>query len=218
MSRRAFHRASEAERRQDLISATLDCITELGVQGATVRQIATRAGVTGGLIRHYFDGKDQMVQAAYRDTMMGMTRTAIEAAESLDADARTRLGRFIVANLTPPVTDPRTLSLWAGFIGHVRLDPTFGAIHRENYAVFREALERLVSDCLREAGRAPTAAECRAHSIAINGLIDGLWIEGSLAADMFDDRELAETALRAGAAMLGQPPGGRGATPTMQEG
>jgi len=88
MSRRAFHRASEAERRQDLISATLDCITELGVQGATVRQIATRAGVTGGLIRHYFDGKDQMVQAAYRDTMMGMTRTAIEAAESLDADAR----------------------------------------------------------------------------------------------------------------------------------
>jgi len=84
--------------------------------------------------------------------------------------------------------------------------------------VFREALERLVSDCLREAGRAPTAAECRAHSIAINGLIDGLWIEGSLAADMFDDRELAETALRAVEAMLGLPPGGLGATPTMQEG
>lgn len=208
MSRRAFHRASEAERRQDLIAATLDCIAEFGVQGATVRQIATRAGVTGGLIRHYFESKDQMVQAAYRETMMGMTRTAIEAADSTDGDARTRLSRFIVASLTPPVTDPRTLSLWAGFIGHVRIDPVFGEIHRENYAVFREALETLLAAFFKEIGRTPTAQMCRAHSIAINGLIDGLWIEGSLAADMFHERELAEVALRSVEAMLGLPQGG----------
>ncbi|PWE55232.1 TetR family transcriptional regulator [Metarhizobium album] len=208
MSRRAFHRASETERRQDLIAATLDCIAEFGVQGATVRQIATRAGVTGGLIRHYFASKDQMVQAAYRETMMGMTKAAIDAADSARGDARTRLRSFIVANLTPPVTDPRTLSLWAGFIGHVRLDPVFGAIHKENYLVFRQALETLLADFLKEMGRVPSAAECRAQSIAINGLIDGLWIEGSLAADMFDETELAQVALRSVEAMLGLPTGG----------
>ena len=40
MNRRTFHRAPEGERRQDLIEATLDTIAELGLQGATVRQIA----------------------------------------------------------------------------------------------------------------------------------------------------------------------------------
>ncbi|MCJ9673516.1 TetR family transcriptional regulator, partial [Neorhizobium sp. SHOUNA12B] len=80
MNRRTYHRASEAERREDLIAATLDCIAEFGIQGATVRQIAMRAGVTGGLIRHYFSSKDQMLQAAYRKVMAGMTEAAVAAA------------------------------------------------------------------------------------------------------------------------------------------
>ena len=107
--RRSYHRASEAERRDDLIAATLDCIAEVGIQGATVRQIAARAGVTGGLIRHYFTSKDQMLQAAYRQLMNGITQTTKAASEG--SDARERLRRFIVANVTPPVTDSRTLSL-----------------------------------------------------------------------------------------------------------
>src|SRR3546814_4693131 len=101
-TRRPYHRASEAERREDLISATLDCIAEFGIQGATVRQIAARAGVTGGLIRHYFASKDQMLQAAYRQLMSGITETTTDAAAE-GADARIRLRRFIVANVTPPV-------------------------------------------------------------------------------------------------------------------
>ena len=79
MTRRTFQRAGEAERRKDLIAATLDSISEHGLEGATVRDIAARAGVTGGLIRHYFSGKDEMVQAAYRDMLAGMTGTALSA-------------------------------------------------------------------------------------------------------------------------------------------
>lgn len=208
MSRRAFHRASEAERRQDLIAATLDCIAEFGVQGATVRQIATRAGVTGGLIRHYFDSKDQMVQAAYRETMKDMTQTAILAARASGGNAKARLCVFITTNLTPPVTDPRTLSLWAAFIGHIRADPVFAAIHRENYLIFLATLEELLADFRAENGHVASPEDCRRQAIAINGMIDGLWLEGSLAADLFDETELALIALRSVEALLGLPPGG----------
>lgn len=206
MNRRSYHRASETERREDLIAATLDCIAEFGIRGATVRQIATRAGVTGGLIRHYFAGKDQMLQAAYRQVMTGITDEAIRAATE-GGDARTRLRRFIVANVTPPVTDPRTLSLWAAFISHIPLDPTFAAIHRENYLTFLEALEALLLALHAEQGRTVSREECRAHAIAVNGLIDGLWLEGTLAADLFADKGLAETALSSVEAVLRLPPG-----------
>ncbi|HCL65905.1 MAG TPA: TetR family transcriptional regulator [Rhizobium sp.] len=203
MTRRAFHRAGEAERRQDLITATLDCISEFGLQGATVRQIAARAGVTGGLIRHYFTGKDQMLQAAYREIMTTMTMTAVMAAEASGNTARERLHDFIVANLSPPVTDPRTLSLWAAFISHVRVDTEFGRIHRENYLAFLTALEGLLDAFLAECDRPRSPVECRKLAVAITGVIDGLWLEGSLAGDLFNDQPLPRIALEAIELLLG---------------
>jgi Transcriptional regulator len=199
-TRRSYHRASETERREELIAATLDCIAEAGIQGATVREIAARAGVTPGLIRHYFNTKDQMLQAAYRQLMSGITETTTSAAEG--TDARTRLRRFIVANVTPPVTDSRTLSLWAAFISHIPLDPAFAAIHRESYLTFLGETEKLLVDFFRERGRQVPSRECRFYAIALNGLIDGLWLEGTLAPDMFKDQEIAETAIVSVEALL----------------
>jgi AcrR family transcriptional regulator len=205
-SRRTYSRASEAERREDLIAATLDCIAEFGIQGATVRQIATRAGVTGGLIRHYFAGKDQMLQEAYRKVMAGMTETAIAAATDGET-ARVRLRHFIIANVTPPVTDPRTLSLWAAFISHIQIDPSFAAIHRENYLAFLAALETLLTAFFAEEKRIVGPDQCRRYAIALNALVDGLWLEGTLAADMFAENELADNALISVEALLRLEPG-----------
>ena len=89
MSRRSFHRAPEAERRHDLIEATLDCIAEAGLQGATVRQIAIKAGVTAGLIRHYFTSKEQILQEAYRVVIARLT----EKAERVTGRGRLRRAR-----------------------------------------------------------------------------------------------------------------------------
>ena len=214
VSRRSFHRASETERRHDLIEATLDCISESGLQGATVRQIAARAGVTQGLIRHYFSSKDQMLQAAYREVMTGMTRTVVAAAEGDPQDARTRLREFVVANLTPPVADSRKLSLWAAFISHVRVDPVFAEIHRESYLAFRSSLEALVADVLEEDGRDPEPTVCQELAIAINGVIDGLWLEGTLVGDLFSETPLPGIAIRSVEALLGGIRLDAGKTPT----
>jgi TetR/AcrR family transcriptional regulator, transcriptional repressor of bet genes len=205
-ARRTYTRASETERREDLILATLDCIAELGIQGATVRQIALRAGVTAGLIRHYFTGKDQMLEAAYRAVMTGMTKMAIEASEQGETP-RACLRRFIVANVTPPVTDPRTLSLWAAFISHIQTDQTFAAIHRENYLAFLEALEALLTAFFRERGTDLTQKECRSYAISLNALIDGLWLEGTLTSDLFAEDEIADSALASVEALLRLQPG-----------
>ncbi|WP_306148954.1 MULTISPECIES: TetR family transcriptional regulator C-terminal domain-containing protein [unclassified Roseibium] len=203
MTRRSFHRAPEAERRQDLITATLDCISELGLQGATVREVATRAGVTPGLIRHYFSSKDQMLQAAYREVMTGMTSKVADAADKGQSSARARLHDFIVANLTPPVADGRALSLWAAFISHVRVDPDFAEIHRESYLAFRSVLEALVADVLTEAGHASDTKRCQELAIAINGVIDGLWLEGTLVGDLFSETPLPGIAVRSVEVLLG---------------
>ena len=200
MTRRTFHRAPEGERREELIEATLDCIAEFGLKGATVRQIALRAGVTAGLVRHYFDSKDQMVADAYRRVLSTFAVKAIE----VEGDARSRLRSFIVCNLTAPVANGRSLSLWASFISQVRVDPELAVIHREGYLGFRNDLQGLIADLLTAEGRPHGEAECRRLAIAINGMIDGLWLEGCLAGELFEENELVTIALASVEALLGQ--------------
>lgn len=199
MARRTFHRAPEAERRHDLIEATLDCIAEYGLEGATVRQIAIKAGVTAGLIRHYFQSKEHILQEAYRVVITRLT----EKAERVSGDAETRLRDFIVINLTEPVANSRSLSLWASFISRVSVDPELAAIHREGYLSFRDTLESLLADFLAARGADSSPERCRTLAIAINGLLDGLWLEGCLAGELFGDSELVEIALTSIETLLG---------------
>ena len=203
MTRRTFQRAGEAERRKDLIAATLESISEHGLESATVRDIAARAGVTGGLIRHYFAGKEEMVQAAYREMLSGMTGTAVSAMADAGDDPRRRLHDFIIANVSPPIADPKALSLWAAFIGRVRSDEELARIHRENYLVFIGLLEELIGAVLTAHRHKAPFSDKRHLAVAINGLIDGLWLENSLASDLFDEGRLADIALDAVEAMLG---------------
>lgn len=208
MSRRTFHRAGEAERRRDLIAATIDVIAEQGLRAATVRQIAARAGVTGGLIRHYFESKDQMVQEAYRELMQGMLRSVDAAADAGGDTPRDRLRHFIAGNLHDNVTNARTFAVWAAFIGHVNLDPAFAAIHREYYLAFLERLEAHIRAFLADIGKSADAASCRVKAVAINGLVDGLWLEHSVARELFSETEAADIVLRSAEELLGLPPGG----------
>jgi AcrR family transcriptional regulator len=207
-ARRKFRREGEERRRQDLIEATLDCVAERGLEGATVRAIARRAGVTGGLIRHYFPSKEELLQATYATIVGRMTEQAKAALAMEDANPRHRLAAFVEANLGPPVADARIFSLWAGFIGRATHDPALAAAHRSGYLDFRDEVEALVAEVLAAEGRAASKAQLRAHAIAINGILDGLWIEGCLADDLFEPRELAEIAISTVEALLALRPAG----------
>lgn len=49
---------------QRLLGSTLDCISESGLEGATVRAIAAKAGLNPGSINYYFRSKERLVEAA----------------------------------------------------------------------------------------------------------------------------------------------------------
>ena len=203
LTRRSFRRAPGDERRQDLIRATLDILAERGLHAATVREIAVRAGVTNGLIRHYFETKDHMIHEAYRSTMDEMTVLAREAGNSAAQHPRERLRRFVAANFSPQVLDLRKLTLWASFISMIHIDPEMAAIHREAYLEFRSEVEQLVADVFAEAGMASGEAECRPAAIKINAVIDGLWLEGAMAPGLFGEGDLIAMGMESVEAILG---------------
>lgn len=194
--RRTYARETPEQRRRDLINATLEIIGETGFQSATVRLIADRADVTLGLIRHYFSTKEELISAAYQYHMEQMTSLALAPELAAGATNRQRLIAVIRANLTPPVLTERNVTLWANFVAQIANISEIRATHGRTYLQFRNGLETLISNALKEAGREVSSKEARSLATISNAIIDGLWLEGGAAPRVFETGELAALALR----------------------
>ncbi|WP_110675470.1 TetR family transcriptional regulator C-terminal domain-containing protein [Salinicola sp. RZ23] len=205
MSRKTFQRLSLDERRRSMLEATLECIAQHGLDGATARRIAERANVTAGLIRHYFGSKEDMVLAAYGYLVGQLTMQAAQASGQDATHPERRLARFIIANVTPPNLSDRNVSLWATFIGRIRALPSYADIHRESYRDFLDLLETMIHAVMAARQRPVSAEACQDQAVALNGLIDGLWLEGSLDHGLYAADRLPRIALTAAAGILSLP-------------
>lgn len=197
--RRPYHRASEERRRDDLITAALALVAEGGLQAATVRQIAAKAGVTPGLIRHYFTTKDDLTRAAYTRLMEQMIGQSSTALDSAPQGALPRLAGFVAASVSPPVVDPVSVGLWAGFLHDLQRDAKMRDIHTANYLDFRDKLQQLIANLPRKCDQ----TRLRREAIACNAVIDGLWLEGSVLPEAFSAGEIVDIALASVGAILG---------------
>lgn len=199
--RRPYRREGEEKRRDALIAAAIQLVAEGGAAAATVRAIAERAGVTPGLIRHYFASKDELTQTAYRSVMEAMTQSAVlSLGDAVADDPKARLAVFVAANFTPAVLDPVGLAVWAAYLHRARTDPAMRSVHEATYLGYRGQLQALIAAL---PGRNGDVAQDRRDAIACNAVIDGLWIEGAALPEAFAKGELVRIALDATGAILG---------------
>lgn len=185
-TRARFVREAPDVRRQAMIDATARCLAEKGVGGTSVRAICARAGVSSGLLTHYFDGVDALILATYHDIgtkVSAAVDAAIEAAG--DDDPCDRLRACLQANFLEPILDPDLLATWIAFWSLVKTDPGIAAVHAEVYGGTRAHLESL----LRAAAPAMDAARARIAAISLTALVDGLWLELCLDSSTFSPAE-----------------------------
>ena len=186
----AFTRAEPDARRLSLIAACARVLAREGAAGTSVRAIAVEAGVSPGLVGHYFAGIDALVASTYAH-VEAQVSAAIEAAlDSAGHDPRARLDAFVTASFRPPVASGELLATWIAFWSLVRTRADIARQHDQQYAAFRARLEALLADC----GTPP--ADLRRAAISITALIDGLWLELCLSPQTFAPHE-AESIARA---------------------
>lgn len=193
-ARQAFTRESADARRADLIEATAAVLAEQGLAGTNVRAICAKAGVSPGLLRHYFGGIDDLVAATYQATSDRMDAIFAAAVESAGSDPRVRLTAYLTASFRPPVTDPELLGAWTAFWALSRNDVRIAAIHAESYAGYRERLGELLTAC--------GAADAGRLAIMLTAMVDGLWLELSLDAASFGAEAAVQMIERAVEALL----------------
>ena len=193
-ARQAFTRESADARRADLIEATAAVLAEHGLAGTNVRAICAKAGVSPGLLRHYFDGIDDLVAATYQATSDRMDAIFAAAVADAEADPRARLTAYLTASFRPPVTDPELLGAWTAFWALARSDARMAEIHAESYAGYRARLGELLTAC--------GARDAERLAIMLTAMVDGLWLELSLDAGSFGAEAAVAMIERAVVALL----------------
>jgi len=190
MSVPAFTRAEPDARRLSLIEATARVLARDGAAGASVRNIAAEAGVSPGLVGHYFDGVDALIAATYTHVGEQVSAALGAAITAAGRDPRARLSAYVTASFDPPIADPALLATWLAFWSLVKARPAIAALHDDIYAGYRRDLEALLGDC------GITTGELRLAAITITALVDGLWLELCLSPHSFTPAEARAIAER----------------------
>ncbi|MGE0613499.1 MAG: transcriptional regulator BetI [Hyphomicrobiales bacterium] len=159
-------------RRKQLVDAAIAVIHEEGFTHATVARIARKAGVSSGIVHHYFASKDDLLFATMRFLLSELRRDA--AARLLAASGPTeRIGAVIDASFGDAQLDERVFSAWLALYGNARQSERLKRIlllyHRRLRANLMFDLRKL------------TSAPCAGHiADGIAAMIDGLWLRYAL--------------------------------------
>ncbi|MDR5901089.1 transcriptional regulator BetI [Halomonas icarae] len=182
----------EPIRRQQLIKATMAAIDEVGLADATVARIARHAGVSAGIISHYFGGKDGLLEATMRQILSDLGEAVAACRRKLRNDTpRARLEAIIEGNFDrSQVTDP-VAKTWLAFWASSMHKPRLARLQQVND-------RRLYSNLCAQFRRLMPLDEARLASRTLAAVIDGLWLRGALTPEGLD----AEGARRAALATL----------------
>lgn len=181
--RQSFVRAEPDARRQSLIEACARCLANLGPGGTSVRAICTEAGVSPGLLRHYFTGIDALIRETYLWTGTQVTAALEDAVAQAGPMPRARLMAYLTASFRPPIASPELLATWLAFWSLTKTDKAIAAVHTEIYRDYRIRLEDLISAVDSR------SRDHRLTAVALTALIDGLWLELSLGSTPFTPAE-----------------------------
>ena len=181
--------STEDTRRRQLVEVTIDSLAELGYVGTTLAQIAIRAGVSTGLVAHYFGDKDGLLDAAFR-SLARRVGNQVRARLRLVSTPRGRIQAVIDANLAPEEFEQRTGTAWLAFWGQV--------LHVESLRRVQSVYQRRMLSNLRSSlKRLVPADEARRLAAMIAAMIDGVWLRAALSGWHEADSESARALLTA---------------------
>ncbi|MEM9494996.1 MAG: TetR/AcrR family transcriptional regulator [Pseudomonadota bacterium] len=172
-------------RRIQIAEATWSVISERGFANASMRAIAREAGFTTGVLTHYFENKDEILEFALIHAFRGVEEL-LDQAMSED-NVIVVLRKMTLDNMPINSSNRRKWSAWQGYLtkseSNLQIAETIKRIHATNYSKLTKLLQRGQKDGTVRDDFSATDLAMQWNTM-INGLIrmapfepDGLSIE-----------------------------------------
>ncbi|MGA4633026.1 transcriptional regulator BetI [Pseudomonas solani] len=175
-------------RRSQLINATLEAVDQVGMGDASIAYIARLAGVSNGIISHYFQDKNGLLEATMRHLMLALSNAVRERRAALgDDSARAHLRAIIDGNFDDSQVNGPAMKTWLAFWATSMHQPALRRLQRVND-------HRLYSNLCCEFRRVLAPEQARASARGLAALIDGLWLRSALTGDTFNAQQALQIA------------------------
>lgn len=177
-----FSREQPEQRRAMLIEAATRCLSRGGIGAFTVDSICREAGVSRGLINHYFDSLDGLLVEVYKSSLYLNVNTQIAQAKRRRAERsgwppQASLAALVRSNFSTVYFSRDNLLVWLSLWGEIAVNQRLQAAHRELYEAYRAELAEDIAAVAASRGKQVDAPALARNFIA---LVDGLWLEWCL--------------------------------------
>ncbi len=169
------HRRAQEER---FVDAARRCFTRLGVEGTSMEDIRTEAGVSAGLMYRYFGSKDEMIRAAIGGALVDVEALIVATGESTRATTAMGYLRLLLQNMqrlrySSPGVDLFKLAIqgWA----HAQARP-------KAEAVITESLARQLASYRKAAMQWTTPRKADGAARAIAAAVIGFVVQSAFSA------------------------------------
>src|SRR5579862_6782516 len=182
-----YRREAPETRREGLVEAALRCLARDGHAGVSVRRIAAEAGVSVGLINHYYVSIDELIAHAYETLARDLVRKLLDRVGEAPSSPRARLTAFFQASYSPLLLDPNLLGVWVVFWSMLKHSPAMQAAQQRTWSEYREVLEQHLAAYAAEVGR--SHVNVRLVALGLSAMLDGSWLEWCLDPTSFRPEE-----------------------------
>lgn len=161
-------------RKPQLVNATMAVIERVGLHAASISLISKEAGVSTGIINHYFGGKHSLLEETMREILRRLSMSVTTSLSQIPRNNhQVRINAIIMSNFDGYQAENKVAKTWLAFWSYAMHDAQLGRLQRINEKRLLSHLKIELKGLLP-----PSQAELVAHGIA--SLIDGIWLRGTL--------------------------------------
>lgn len=161
-------------RRAQLIDATLESVASYGLRATTVSKICEIAGLSPGIISHYFGGKKQLLEATVWYLINSLQKDLVRELKKREPlTPKERLNIIVEVNFNHVQMSEKVSIAWLSFWAEAVHDPAFARLQRINE-------RRLYSNIKYSMNYIVGSEKSDYQSHILSAMIDGLWIRASV--------------------------------------
>lgn len=186
-----------AERKDQIVRATVECITKFGYHNFSMQDVARTAGVSKGIIHYYFLNKDDLMMSVL-DRVAGDIEGVLAADMSAISDPQKKLDIFMTVSFDVVRSTKEYYQVNMDFWTQINQKKEVKQVISRHYGKFRDTCSKVIEEGI-SAGK---FRKVNPHIYAsyVVSVIDGISIQWLFDENVFDYQEMVDTAK---AAILG---------------
>ena len=167
--------APPAERREQLIRATIRCVANRGLADTTIATVAREAGLSQGIINLHFQSKERLLTETLRYLADEYRNGCRDAAAAAGVSPEAGLQAMVDLDFDRNICERSKLAVWFAFWGERKFRPTYRRICAERDKSYDDMVRALCAQLCEQGGYPEVESALVADGLS--ALTDGLWLD-----------------------------------------